>query len=155
VRYSRFLGVVGILVLAAPGRADDGDGKAPKELEGLWLVVGIESDGRAAAGDDVKDMRWSIQGSEIRVRDPDGTMSKMTFTLNSGKAPKEIDVTAQDGPQKGKTVLGIYELKDGRLRICLRDWEAARKGRPTEFGAQKGSGLGLITLERQPVKEKK
>jgi uncharacterized protein (TIGR03067 family) len=150
---ARFVGVVALLVIASAARADEAADNAAKEMDGLWLVVGIESDGRAAAGDDVKDMRWSIVKGEIRARDPDGATSRMTFTLNPGKSPKEIDVTALDGPQKGKMGLGIYELKDGKLRICLRDWEAAKKGRPTAFGAEKGSGLGLITLER--AKEKK
>src|SRR5262245_56738334 len=120
---SRFVGVVAVLSIASVARADEASEKAAKELEGLWLVVGIEAEGRAAAGDDVKDMRWSIVKGEIRARDPDGATSKMAFSLNPGKSPKQIDVTALDGPQKGKMGLGIYELKDGRLRICLRDWE--------------------------------
>jgi len=149
----QFVAILGLLTLPAGARPDEAGDKAAKELEGLWMVVGIESNGRAAAGEDVKDMRWSIREGEIRARDPDGSTSCMTFTLSPGKNPKEIDVTALDGPQKGKMGLGIYELKDGRLRVCLRDWEAAAKGRPTEFAAGKGSGLGLITLER--AKEKK
>jgi hypothetical protein len=44
-------------------------------------------------------------------------------------------------------------LKDGRLRICLRGWEDAVKGRPTKFSGEDGTGLAMITLER--AKEKK
>lgn len=65
-------------------------------------------------------------------------MSRMAFTLNPGKILKEIDVTALAGPQKGKMGLGEYELKDGRLKVCLQDREAATKGRPAMFGAEKG-----------------
>src|SRR5262245_50756155 len=116
MRWVRPVSVLALVAATCFARADEAADKAAKELEGLWLVVGIESDGRAAAGDDVKDMRWSIKPGEIRARDPDGAMSKMSFSLNPGKSPKEIDVTALDGPQKGKLLLGIYELKDGKLR---------------------------------------
>jgi len=153
MRYATLLAVLGLFTSAGLARADEAADKAAKELEGLWLVVGIENEGRKATGEDVKDMRWHIQGGEIRARDPDGTAGKMSFVLDPGKDPKAIDVTSLDGKQKGKTAFGIYELKDGRLRICLRDWESAVKGRPTKFSTEKDSGLAMITLER--AKEKK
>jgi uncharacterized protein (TIGR03067 family) len=33
-----------------------------------------------------------------------------TVTVNSMKKPKAIDVAMTEGPEKGKTVLGIYEI---------------------------------------------
>ncbi|HKB02067.1 MAG TPA: TIGR03067 domain-containing protein [Gemmataceae bacterium] len=153
MRCAMLLAVLGPLAGAASVRADEAADKAAKELEGLWLVVRIESDGRVGTGEDVKDMRWRIQGGQILARDPDGKEGKMSFVLDPGKDPKAIDVTSLDGKEKGQTVIGIYDLKEGRLRICLRGWEEAVKGRPTKFSAEKGSGLGMITLER--AKEKK
>ena len=57
-----------------------------------------------------------------------------------------FDVTSLDGPFKGKTEAGIYELEEGRLRVCLR---AMEKGRPTEFATTAGSGLTMITFEKR------
>ena len=153
MRSSMLVAVLGVFALPASVRADESADKAAKELEGLWLVVRIENDGRVGTGEDVKDMRWRIQKGEILARDPDGEEGKMSFVLDPGKDPKAIDVTSLVGPHKGKTDLGIYELKDGRLKICLRGWEDAVKGRPTKFSAGKGTELSMITLER--AKEKK
>jgi uncharacterized protein (TIGR03067 family) len=153
MRCAMRLAVLGLFSGTASVRADEAADKAAKELEGLWLVVRIESRGRAATGEEVKDMRWRIQEGRILARDPDGEEGKMSFVLDPGKDPKAIDVTSLDGKEKGQTALGIYELKDGRLRICLRGWEDAVKGRPTKFSGEDGTGLAMITLER--AKEKK
>jgi uncharacterized protein (TIGR03067 family) len=109
--------------------ASDRDAKL---LEGEWMVVGMEDDATTASAKDVKGMKWSFKGTEITASDPDGTTTKMSFTVEPGKKPKEIDVTCLDGPFKGKVLLGIYELDEGHLRVCLPD-PTAKKSRPTEF----------------------
>jgi uncharacterized protein (TIGR03067 family) len=52
----------------------------------------------------------------------DGTKSTSTsrFTLDPNSSPKFFDFTPNEGGNKGKTYHGLYELKDGRLRICYR-----------------------------------
>ena len=42
----------------------------------------------------------------------------------------------------------IFKLEKGRLIICFRGLEAAKKGRPKDFKTEADSGLGMITLER-------
>jgi uncharacterized protein (TIGR03067 family) len=113
-----------------------------KALEGEWVVVGLEADGRKASADEMKGMRWTVRGTEITGTDPDGGGGKMSFRLDPGKSPKEIDLTPLDGREKGKVAAGIYRLEDGRLQVCMRD----AGGRPKEFVS--GPGQGLITLER-------
>jgi uncharacterized protein (TIGR03067 family) len=53
-----------------------------------------------------------------------------------------------EGPEKGKTVQGIYKFERDRLIICMRGPETAEKGRPKEFKTEADSGLGIMTLER-------
>ena len=121
-----------------------------KALAGEWVVVGLEANGHKATADELKGMRWSVRGTDITATDPNGTSGKMSFKLDPGLSPKAIDLTAvsggrESGPNpKPETIPGIYELEDGRLRICMRDTGVG--GRPKEFVA--GPGQGLITLER-------
>jgi uncharacterized protein (TIGR03067 family) len=130
-----------------PQAADDA-----KLLKGNWNVVALESEGRKAPAAALKGMRWSFAGSEVQFADPgEEAGGKSSVKLDTSKSPKHIDLVGLEGPQKGKTVQGIYKLEKDRLVICLRDAEAAKKGRPEEFSTEAGSGLGLITLER--VKE--
>jgi RNA polymerase sigma factor (sigma-70 family) len=116
-----------------------------KALEGEWVVVGLEADGRKATAGEMKGMRWTFRGTEVTSTDPDGSGGKMSFRLDPAKSPKEIDLTPLDGREKGKVAAGIYRLDGGRLQVCLRDPGGAG-GRPKEFVS--GPGQGLITLEQ-------
>jgi RNA polymerase sigma factor (sigma-70 family) len=133
---------------AAKGPAKVGAADAEREakaLEGAWVVVALEANGRKATPEEVKGMRWTVRGGEVTATDPDGGTDKLSIRLDPGKSPKEIDLVALGGPNKGQTAAGIYQLDDGKLRICLRD-SGGPGGRPKEFVS--GPGQGLITFER-------
>jgi uncharacterized protein (TIGR03067 family) len=40
--------------------------------------------------------------------------------LDPKAAPKQIDFAPTEGASKGQTYLGLYEVADGRLRLCYR-----------------------------------
>jgi uncharacterized protein (TIGR03067 family) len=69
-----------------------------------------------------------------------------TFKLDLSKKPKEIDVVFTEGPEKGKTSLGIYELEGDVYKVCIG---LTGKKRPTEFISKPGSGHVLEVLKRQ------
>jgi uncharacterized protein (TIGR03067 family) len=137
--------MVGLLSAWSRGgeKAADRDGKL---LEGEWVVVAAEDEGVTVPDDDVKGNRWVFKGTEITAVCPDGATGRMSFRLDPGKKPKEIDVTSLDDPSKGKTEAGIYEVAEGRLRVCLR---AKEKGRPTGFATTTGSGMTMMTFEKR------
>ena len=120
-----------------------------KLLEGSWKAVALEADGKEAPPEALKGMRWSFKGSELQIADPgEKSGGKSSVKLDSTKTPKHIDLVVSEGPQKGKTMQGIFKFEKDRLVICLRGLEAAEKGRPKEFMTEADSGLGMITLER-------
>jgi uncharacterized protein (TIGR03067 family) len=58
----------------------------------------------------------------------------------------ELDITGTEGPNKGKTILGIYEKTGDTLRVC---YDLGGKARPVEFKTEKGTLHFLVTYERQ------
>jgi uncharacterized protein (TIGR03067 family) len=57
-----------------------------------------------------------------------------------------MDITGNEGPNKGKTFLAIYELKGDTLRIC---YDLSGQARPTEFKTKKDTRLFLVTYQRE------
>ena len=56
-----------------------------------------------------------------------------------------------EGPEKGNTSLGIYQLEGDDLKLCLT---ITAKDRPAEFAAKPKSGLGIEVLKREkPTKD--
>src|SRR5258707_813203 len=72
-----------------------------KLLQGSWKVVALEAEGMKAPLEVLKGMRWSFNGSEVRMEDP-ASKDKASVKLDPSKAPKHIDFAVVEGPQKGK-----------------------------------------------------
>jgi uncharacterized protein (TIGR03067 family) len=117
-----------------------------QKLQGTWAAVSGETDGQPVPEDSVKQVRVIIKGDEIHFK-PNRTENKVTFTLDPTKKPKLLSATAQDGPDKGKTVPMIYELEGDRLKLCF-DTKAGQK-EPKEFATKPGSGLLLFVFKRE------
>jgi RNA polymerase sigma-70 factor (ECF subfamily) len=131
-----------------PGPAKDAAARELEALQGEWKVVGLETQRGQAPADDLKGMRWIFKGNQMQPINPGGAPSeKGEVKLDPGKNPKQIDLVILEGPPKGTRVLGIYKLEKGRLTICLRNQNAAKKGRPTDFTIEEGGDDGIITLE--------
>jgi uncharacterized protein (TIGR03067 family) len=69
-----------------------------------------------------------------------------TCKLDPSAKPKALDITGTEGPNKGKTILAIYERDGDTLRVC---YDLGGKNRPTEFKTTAGSRLFLVEYKRQ------
>jgi uncharacterized protein (TIGR03067 family) len=122
-----------------------GDGKKDQELlAGAWKIVSLEERGVKAPDDELKAMAIKIAGDKLTFTEKDKAV-ELSFKLDPAKKPKAVDFTFLDGPDKGKTELGIYALEGDKLRFCVN---GPGKERPTEFVSKKDSEIGLIVLQR-------
>jgi uncharacterized protein (TIGR03067 family) len=151
-RHAVIVAVVSLVAgVSLSGAADEAKEKAVKKelkaLEGTWKLVSREVDGKKDSEESVKDVTatWNEAGT-ITVRGGEKVITRVTTTLDPTKKPKTTDGTFTEGEDKGKTVLGIYELEGDTFRVCL-----ARAGdkRPTEFSAKAGSGHTLMVYKRE------
>jgi uncharacterized protein (TIGR03067 family) len=131
--------------------ADDAKDEVKKELarfEGTWKWVSLESEKEKLSADALKDPRMKLTGDKFAVTGENAENAIMggTFKVDPTKKPKTIDVTFTDGPQKGKTMVGIYELEGDTYKVCM---DPEGKNRPTEFALKPGSGYVLEVLKRE------
>jgi RNA polymerase sigma factor (sigma-70 family) len=129
------------------------------KLQGTWDAIAIEVNGTRVGKDEieVKSTRFVIEGDRLTIpgveaatqkrAEAGGPARKKTFTLDTTKSPKEINLTSLDGREKGETAACIYKFEDGRLTVCLASAEQPNT-RPKEFKTAAGDGIILITLER-------
>ncbi len=69
-----------------------------------------------------------------------------TSEIDPTRKPKTIDFMTTEGDDKGKIVLGIYELGDDTRKLC---YAQPGKDRPSEFSAPAGSGHTLVVFKRE------
>jgi uncharacterized protein (TIGR03067 family) len=143
---TRALCVALFLSLSLPclSRGDDAKDEA-KLVKGTWLPSAAELGGEKFPDEVRKTMKLVMDDGKYTVTvgtNPD----KGTVKLDPSKKPKEMDIVGTEGPNKGKTILAIYEKTDDTLRIC---YDLSGKARPTEFKTTKGTQLFLVTYQRE------
>jgi len=133
-------------ILAA---ADSNDDKVREELakfQGTWQLISAENGGAQAPKDQVKKTRVVITGNKHSVFFGDQVVAHdVSFAIDPTATPKAVTDTINDGPDKGKQILGIYKLEGDTLTSCVA---SIGKERPTEFTAKPGSGRTLRVFRR-------
>ena len=141
-----FAAAVVVLVLVRAGDAYEASMKEMKQLEGDWSMVSGEANGQSMPADTVKSGKRVAKDGETTITIGGQVYFKAKFTIDPSKKPKAIDYTMTEGPTKGKTHLGIYELEGGTVKFCFA---APGKDRPTEFTAKEGSQQTLSVWKRE------
>jgi uncharacterized protein (TIGR03067 family) len=137
--------LVGVLLLAAGEGGRDGVKEAMARLEGEWSMVSGEANGQSLPKESVKGGKRVAKGGVTTITMGGTVFFKAKFTIDPAKKPKAIDYEMTEGPTKGKTHLGIYELDGDTVKFCFAAPGAAR---PTEFTAPEGSQRTLSVWKR-------
>ena len=134
--------LAGLSLSLAVVRAEDEQGGG---LDGTWLPTAAELGGKMFPDEVRKSIRLVIAGDKYKVTIGD-KVDEGTVKRDPEAEPKQLDITGTDGPNKGRTILAIYELTGDTLRVC---YDLGGKNRPTEFKTTEGSPLFLVTYQRE------
>jgi uncharacterized protein (TIGR03067 family) len=126
--------------------ADEKNGDKQK-LQGTWKLVKVDKDGKEenAKPDDRDYFDMKFDGDKMILEFKAGSTEEATYTLDPGKMPKTLDIKPLT-TDKGKTILGIYDLAGDKLKLCVA--EAGIKERPKEFKSKKQQ-VTVYYLERK------
>jgi uncharacterized protein (TIGR03067 family) len=120
---------------------------APK-IEGVWRPTSMEHEGKQMIDADAKEkMTLQIKDSEYRMYWTKDAAKGEYLRLFTGEVSFDtqtgmFEMTIKDGQKKGEKIHGIYELKEGTLKVC---YCLTTKTRPTKFESPAGSGFFLET----------
>jgi uncharacterized protein (TIGR03067 family) len=133
-----------VLSLGLALRAADAKEELDK-LQGTWVRVSAEVDGKKVPADEAKKETLVIKGDDYTAT-VEGKPRKGTLKVDPTRSPKQLDLIPAEGPNKGKVLPGIYELDGDTFRYCI-----ATKGddRPTEFSSKPGSGHRVYVNRRE------
>ena len=116
--------------------------------DGIWKPKGAMLSGVLLPPPALKAITLTIKDDMYKVTDESDEHSDSgTFTLDTSTTPKRMTIKSTSGPNKGKTFLAIYEVKNANaFRAC---YDLSGKEFPTEFKAPKGSERYLVGYRRQ------
>ena len=132
-----------LAVLFVPGASAD-DKADLKALAGKWDVAEADIEGKKDA-QTFKGVVLVIENDTYSVK-VGGTEDKGTLKVDGSKKPKAMDITGSEGPNRGKTFLCLYELKDDTLTVC---YSLDFKTRPTEIKTGEKSSRMIIVYKKK------
>ena len=133
--------VLFLLTLGVGGAADT----PLVELSGSYKAVALVRDGKSEPEGLVSSVSVKFAADEIAFTIKDKTFPAK-IKLNAKAMPATIDIAPSDGPEKGRTFLGIYNLDRGELAIAFSE----RGERPTAFKGE--DGVLLVKLKKDEKK---
>ena len=139
--------VVG-LALSGWVRADDsrqGAQEEQKKLEGTWQLTEGEVGGTKLPPEVARAIALVLTGDHYRATTAEG-FDEGTVRLMPDRKPKAMDMDGTKGPNKGKTMLAIYDLQDDTLRVC---YDPSGRERPTEFKSKQDTKTFLAIYRKQ------
>lgn len=116
-----------------------------KRFAGTWRFESVQMDGKAMPEQDFKGNAIILNGDRFTAK-VEGRDLNGLYEVDPTATPKTIDVTFGEGEERGRTMLGIYELEGDTYRVCMA---LSGKTRPTEFTTKPGSDQMLEVLKRE------
>ena len=146
----RFLSISLLWLLASgQGRAGDADRKELAKLDGTWIVVKAEINGKSLLEKVKPEPKLVIKDGKVRSEAKEAPKDgvELSKILDPSKKPKTVTMSFE-GRIK---FYGIYELDGDEFRICGDGVDIATEKnpegrRPKEFDSKKGL---LIVLMRE------
>ena len=145
----RMIGASLLIVVALGTSARSGDDEKVKkiraEMNGTWIPSAAELDGE-------KQPKQVFETIKLVIKDEKYTatvgeqVDEGTVTLDVESDPAGMEIKGTKGPNDGKTIPAIYELKDDTLKVC---YNLEGKKRPKEFKTKAGSKYYLVTYKRE------
>ena len=143
------LATVAIVVLAASGSLRGGGKEGDKELkkiQGTWKFISQEMEGKERPKEELTKLTITFTGDKWSVRVEDKVVQAGTHQLDGTKKPGHVDAVVTEGEDKGSTMLGIYELKGDKMKVCF---DPKGKQRPTSFTSTAGQFAAVLEREKK------
>ena len=140
------------LVMIAPALVVFAADDKPAGLDGTYKVTGLTKSGKRAEEEVTKIFEGAtIKGDKFTLKIM-GEAKVATIKIDAKAKPATIDMVPDEGPEKGKTMLGIWKLEKGVLTIAVIEGKDGETKRPEGFD---GKGDKEILLELTKEEKKK
>ena len=115
-------------------------------MQGVWKVVELIEKGEKLPEKERAPVGVAIKGANMTLSDSGKFREESTLKLDAAGKVKTVDFVYIQGPNKGKTERGIYELDGDTLKFCVN--EAKDGPRPTAFLSTKDNNCAVAVLKR-------
>ena len=140
----RNLAVLIVVSVASVGLCADPSNENLAALNGRWTSDSAVKAGEAYPDNIRKSIRLVLSRGKYTATVGED-VDEGTYKIDDSENPKTITFVVTKGPNKGKTIQGIYELDKASLRVCC---DMSGKARPTKFESKPDTQSFLASYHR-------
>jgi uncharacterized protein (TIGR03067 family) len=128
-----------------PIQLSDEPSQTAEGLAGTWKIVSATNHGNVKADLPIDEYQVKFTADKLSVHHLDKVRTSYRIKIYPARDPKAIDLEGIEGDSKGEKHVGIYEIKEGKLKMCTN------KGteRPTGFRTAQENEWAIIVLKRK------
>jgi uncharacterized protein (TIGR03067 family) len=137
-----------MLILSAVGfvSADDAKKDDADSFKGKWSAVSMSVNGQALPEDVIKSLKMTFDDKSYTLTTGDTTNEEGSYTVDTSKSPKTIDLDIKKGDDAGKQQLGLFKIEGSKLTFLFG--LPGSNERPKSFKVEEGSPTVEIVLEK-------
>ena len=141
------------LLMAIPALAALAADEKPAGIDGTYKVTALSKGGTKAPEEVAKSFESvTIKGDKMTMKTTGDAAKVATVKVDAKAKPATIDITPDDGMEKGKTMMGIWKVEKNVLTIVVTEGKDAK--RPADFDG-KGKDDVLLELTKDEPKQDK
>jgi uncharacterized protein (TIGR03067 family) len=115
-------------------------------LEGAWVPIAASVSGKELVVAELRVKYLVLDGHDYSIIDrTNQVVDSGEYLVNDSATPRTIDIVGRDGPNAGRSMLAIFEIKGDQLTVCY-DLDGNR--RPEDMQVHEDQVLLSITYER-------
>jgi uncharacterized protein (TIGR03067 family) len=115
-------------------------------LEGAWVPVAANVAGQELMVQELRVKYLVLDGGGYSIIDrTNHVVDSGDYLVDHAAFPQTMDIVGREGPNAGRTMLAIYELRADRLTVC---YDLDGKERPSDMRAREDQLLLTISYER-------
>ena len=115
-------------------------------LEGAWIPVAASISGKELLVAELRVKYLVFDGRDYSIVDRSNqVVDRGEYLVNDSITPRTIDIVGRDGPNAGRSMLAIFELKGDQLTVC---YDLDGRKRPQNMQMDEDELLLSITYER-------
>jgi uncharacterized protein (TIGR03067 family) len=119
---------------------------APRGLAGAWVPIAASVSGTELVVAELRVKYLVLDGHDYTIIDRSNQIvDRGEYLVNDSATPWTIDIVGRDGPNAGRSMLAIFELRGDRLTVC---YDLDSGNRPANMESQEDQLLLSITYER-------
>jgi uncharacterized protein (TIGR03067 family) len=143
--------VAGLVIVAIASVAWCADSKTKDDsgVNGVWALTSGVKGGEAMPAEALKAVHLLLRDGKYHAK-IGNVVDTGTYTVDTSKSPKTLTLTGTNGPNKGKTMLAIFEVEGTTLKVC---YDLSGKAFPASFESKPKTDSFLATYERSKVKK--